>query len=59
MKTKLFIICLLGTGFGQAFAQTLALKISNDSIIYNADNKGNRVLDFSYCGYRNSEAIIL
>ena len=56
MKNKLFIICLLGTGFGQAFAQTLALKISNDSIIYNADNKGNRVLDFSYCGYRNSEA---
>ena len=41
-------------GFVQCFAQTLALDIKKDSIVYNVDEKGNRVIDFSYCGYRNS-----
>ena len=55
MKNRFSLIALLCLGFVQCFAQTLALDIKKDSIVYNIDEKGNRVIDFSYCGYRNSD----
>ena len=53
MKRRLGLIVLLW-GFVQCFAQTLALDIKDNSVGYNTDDKGNSVVDFSYCGYRNS-----
>lgn len=38
-----------------ANAQHFPLQIKDGKISYTQDAKGNRVLDFSYCGYRNSE----
>ena len=58
MRKRLGVIALMSLGFVQGFAQTLALDVKNDSIIYNLDEKGNRVIDFSYCGYKSSEAEI-
>lgn len=58
MNKLLFSCVLLGllkVGFVQLSAQTLALEVKNDSIIYNYDDRGNRLLDYSYCGYRSSE----
>lgn len=36
-------------------AQTFPLKIQEDKLVYIPDAKGNRILDFSTCGYRSSE----
>lgn len=36
------------------FAQNYSLAVEEGKIIYNEDHLGNRVLDFSYCGYKNS-----
>ncbi len=36
-------------------AQTFDLQVKNGKINYIQDNKGNRILDFSYCGYKSSE----
>lgn len=41
-----------------AMAQTASLQINEGKLSYQSDARGNRVLDFSYCGYRNSEAVI-
>ena len=59
MRNKIGLIALLSLGFVHGFAQTLALEVKNDSIIYNRDEKGNQVIDFSYCGYRSSDVDIL
>ena len=53
MKRRLGLIVLLG-GFLICFALTLAIDIKDNSGGYNTDDKGNSVVDFSYCGYRNS-----
>ena len=58
MRNKIGLIALLSLGFVHGFAQTLALEVKNDSIIYNRDEKGNQVIDFSYCGYRSSDVDI-
>lgn len=34
--------------------QTPSLLFEGEKFVYNADSLGNRVLDFSYCGYKNS-----
>jgi hypothetical protein len=36
-------------------AQDFGLKISGGTIEYQTDERGNRIIDFSYCGYRLSE----
>ncbi|WP_455585583.1 DUF6298 domain-containing protein [Bacteroides sp.] len=46
--------CLM-TGFVPVTAQTFPLQVKDGKIIYSTDEKGNRILDYSYCGYRNSE----
>lgn len=35
--------------------QTFALQVKDDRITYLNDEQGNRILDFSYCGYKGSE----
>ncbi len=49
---------LLGACAPAAYAQNLSLSVKNDSITYVVDEQGNRVIDFSYCGYRSSETTI-
>lgn len=50
------ILCgLLGIWFVQGYAQTFALQVKDDRITYLNDEQGNRILDFSSSGYRNSE----
>lgn len=39
-------------------AQSFGLQIKDNKIVYENDVKGNRILDFSYCGYKNSETDI-
>ena len=36
-------------------AQNFGLQVKNNKITYTDDAKGNRILDFSYCGYKSSE----
>lgn len=36
-------------------AQTSSLQVKDGKIIYAQDAQGNRILDFSYCGYKSSE----
>ena len=35
--------------------QNFSLKVKDGKINYSQDTKGNRILDFSYCGYKSSE----
>ena len=58
MKNKIQLILTLCLGFVYGYAQTPAIEIKKDSLIYHTDEKGNRVIDFSYCGYENSEVAI-
>lgn len=41
--------------FNLIAAQSFPLKIEKGELIYLPDEKGNRILDFSGCGYKNSE----
>ena len=36
-------------------SQNPSLSVDNGKLIYNTDGLGNKVLDFSFCGYQNSE----
>lgn len=58
MQLRTILLGLLSVGFAQGHAQTFALQVKNDRITYLNDEQGNRILDFSYCGYRSSEADI-
>ena len=54
--SKILLLLLInGIGFVQVTAQTFPLKVENGKLTYIPDNKGNRILDFSSCGYMNSE----
>lgn len=53
LKTFLGLV-LMALGFAQLQAQTFPLSSEGKHIQYQKDAKGNRILDFSYCGYKNS-----
>lgn len=65
-QTKLFLGLVLGLGLGTALAQKPKPVKKQPPIQLNAQQKleyttdalGNRILDFSYCGYRAGEAAI-
>lgn len=52
----LSMICVFSTL--QLSAQSFPLQLKDGKIIYALDNKSNRILDFSYCGYKSSEVDI-
>lgn len=54
IQLKTILLGLLSIGFAQSYAQTFALEVKKDQITYLKDERGNRILDFSHCGYRNS-----
>ncbi len=41
--------------FQSVQAQNFPLQVKDGKVTYIKDAKGNRILDFSFCGYRNSE----
>jgi hypothetical protein len=48
-------ILLVGLGFAHTLhAQTFPLQVKKGEITYVNDERGNRILDFSSCGYRSS-----
>ena len=49
----LSLICAFSTQ--QLQAQNFPLQVKDGKITYIQDAKGNRILDFSYCGYKSSE----
>jgi hypothetical protein len=56
MKTKtLFLLLAISTGFVRIVAQPFPLNVENGKLTYPTDDKGNRILDFSSCGYMSSE----
>ena len=58
MKYKNLFILLFIANAGICSAQVNSIDLKNGAIIYHQDQKGNRLLDYSYCGYRNSEKAI-
>ena len=55
IQLRTILLGLLSIGFAQGYAQTFALQVKDDRITYLNDEQGNRILDFSYCGYKDSE----
>lgn len=55
---KTISLGLLLIGFAQLNAQTFPLNPKGEQLQYQKDEKGNRILDYSYCGYKNSNADI-
>lgn len=54
--SKVFLLLfIINLGFVQAKAQTFPLKVENGGLTYLPDEKGNRILDFSFCGYERAE----
>ena len=57
-KFKSLYMALLGMWFVQVHAQTFPLQVKNGELVYIHDERGNRILDFSSCGYRSSNVPI-
>ncbi|MDO4162966.1 MAG: DUF6298 domain-containing protein [Bacteroides sp.] len=55
MRLRTILLGLMGIGLMHVHAQTFALQVKDNRITYLSDEWGNRILDFSYCGYRSSE----
>ena len=55
---KTLALGLLTVGFVQMNAQTFAVQTKGEHLSYVTDDRGNRVLDYSTCGYRNSNVDI-
>ena len=55
IQIRTILLGLLSIGFAQSHAQTFALQVKDDRITYLNDKLGNRILDFSTCGYQASE----
>lgn len=49
------LLCLTLLG---VHAQTFPLQVKDDQLIFQEDERGNRILDYSYCGYHQSESPI-
>ena len=54
IQVRTILLGLLSIGFVQSYAQTFALQVKNDQITYLNDDRGNRILDFSTCGFKYS-----
>lgn len=55
IQLKTILLGFMSIGFAQGYAQTFALQVKNEKITYLNDERGNRILDFSNCGYRGSD----
>lgn len=57
IKSITFILILI-LGWGWISAQVFDLEVKNNEIFYHSDSRGNRIIDFSTCGYNQSETDI-
>lgn len=55
IRLKTILLGLISIGFVNISAQNFDLSVKNDQITYKSDERGNRILDFSYCGYHASQ----
>ena len=55
MNYKLLLLGFLSLGFARISAQTFPLQVKEEKLTYVTDERGNRILDYSSCGYHNSE----
>ena len=56
LKFLFLTFCVLSlNSFLSVSAQNFSLQVKDGKISYSQDAKGNRILDFSYCGYKSSE----
>ena len=55
IRIRTILLGVLSIGFAQSHAQTFALQVKDNQITYLTDGQGNRILDFSSCGYQASE----
>jgi len=56
IKNTGIFLCMVCLGcVASVTAQSFALQVKKNVITYSQDSKGNRILDFSYCGYKSSE----
>lgn len=55
---KILALGLLMAGFVHVNAQTFAVRTDGQHLSYVKDSRGNRLLDYSTCGYRNSNVDI-
>ena len=53
--SSIFIFTFSLSLFLPVNGQNFSLKVKDGKINYSQDTKGNRILDFSYCGYKSSE----
>ena len=58
LNLKTLGLGLMVLGFAQLNAQTFPLNPRGEHIQYKKDAKGNRIPDYSYCGYKNSNVEI-
>ncbi len=58
IKLKGLFILMSGIWFAQLNAQTFPLQVKKGELVYIHDERGNRILDFSTCGYRSSDVPI-
>ncbi|NDW12254.1 pectate lyase [Bacteroides sp. 214] len=52
------MVCVSLLSIAPLTAQNFPLKVENDKLVYQCDERGNRILDFSQCGYMNSNQAI-
>ncbi len=55
MNYKLLLLGFLSLGFARISAQTFSLQVKDEKLTYVTDERGNRILDYSSCGFRRSE----
>lgn len=58
MIRLLLLIGLVYSGIAQTSAQSFPFEVKQGKLIYGSDERGNRLPDYSYCGYRASEVPI-
>ncbi|WP_455663555.1 DUF6298 domain-containing protein [Phocaeicola sp.] len=58
MNYKVLIVGFLSLGFAHGYAQTFPLQVKEDKLVYLNDERGNRIPDYSSCGYHCSDQTI-
>jgi hypothetical protein len=55
LSKMILTLLWVGSGCAPLWAQSFPLTTKGDQVEYQQDAKGNRMLDFSFCGYHHSE----
>ncbi len=58
LKKIITLTLLCVVSFQLSVVQSFPLQVKDGKLLYTKDNRGNRIPDFSFCGYRSSEQLI-